>query len=157
KALTSDIQPPLFGETFTLWSDAGVLILRRMRSITKSWAWLSDGVKVVDLSVTPTGLAEQQAGGTELQIAYPARTTGPAYLDPWKRRRPELDTSSAGTLDYAVRLTPDDSRGYVGLWALMFDVRTSDWKNGGAVSAPRFEKAESSEHIPRSKTEAAFM
>jgi hypothetical protein len=152
KALTNDIQPPLFGETFTLWSDAGVLILRRMRSITKSWAWLCDGMKVVDLSVKPTELAEPGPGVDQLHIAYPARTIGLTYLDPWKHRKPVLDTASYGTLDYAVQVTPDDSRGYVGLWALMFDVKTSD-----ACSAPRFEKVNNSDNIPRSKTETAFV
>ncbi|MFI4911807.1 MAG: GLUG motif-containing protein [Sedimentisphaeraceae bacterium JB056] len=71
--LTSDFDPPLFGETYSCQKDGNMLALRIMPFIAESWTQMSDVFKLVnDTSV----VSRNNIGDnfSQLKLSYPQRT-----------------------------------------------------------------------------------
>jgi hypothetical protein len=146
KSLSPDINPPMVGQTYTLWCDEGFLVLRRMPAIPSSWKVLSDRLRVVDLTA-----AAYLSTPQTLTIPYKERAIQITHVGPWHQCVPRLTDSTPGVLDFGPVIEAhalSKLRGYTALWAVTFDKVD--------LQEPMVTRLRSRDNIPRSASETAY-
>jgi len=73
RALTSSVNPPVFGTTYSIQRGGDVLVVRIMPVIVQNWEKVSDGFKIVDCTATMTEVQTDPAFN-QLLLEYPERT-----------------------------------------------------------------------------------
>lgn len=98
KALSEEVMPPVFGQTFALQRGSGVLILRVMRILPKSWTSVTDRFRLA----APTAEIEEthRDGWSQLILRYPEREVIIHHVSLGETEKPELTANNSGKIDW---------------------------------------------------------
>ena len=91
RALTSSVNPPVFGETYSIQRGGDLLVVRIMPVIVQSWERVSDVFKIADCTAAVTE-AQSDSSFNQLLLEFPDRTVSVCNFSSLPGLKPVLET-----------------------------------------------------------------